>query len=36
MATLNLGRIESIASAYASGKVSLLARYLARHFGRKT
>jgi hypothetical protein len=36
LATLNLGRIESIASAYASGKVTLLARFLARHFGRKT
>lgn len=36
LATLNFGRIESIASAYASGKVALLARFLARRFGRKT
>jgi hypothetical protein len=36
LAALDHGRIEAIAQAYASRKVTMLARYLARHFGRKT
>jgi hypothetical protein len=36
LAALDHGRIEAIAQAYASRKVTLLARFLARQFGRKT
>lgn len=36
MATLNLGRIEAIAQAYASRKVTMLARFLAKRYRRET
>lgn len=36
LATLDLGRIESIAGAYASGKITLLARCLAKRSRRET
>jgi len=36
LAALDFGRIDNIASAYASGKVTLLARYLAKRYRRET